>query len=298
MCCGSELQDPGLRPGLEHSAPGPHSPPRYVQKEELCGGREDTHRREGSKGKGQEKEQDGWGGGQGPDSAGIWGWGCPRSVGSLWGRAGQLLLVEAHDVVHELVLLARLDHATPVGPRGKWGGVTSGPRLRRQWPQLQQALKVHLRPWHCGRDCRDIGAWLCLGSPAPSFLCSQQEASLYPIPPNRPCPPTCPCPCPCPCLGPPVLPELACDLEDVHHALPPQLLAADAGGDEAASPADARTEGQGGQGRAQWVRAGAEHAEAVLPDPLQGWPEDPPAMDHDGGAAGPFLLGCLLHLLH
>lgn len=160
-------------------------------------------------------------------------------------------------MVHELVLLARLDHATPVGPRGKWGG----------GEVTLEYLKVHLRPWHCGRDRRDTGAWLCPGSPVPSFLCSQQEASLYLIPPNRPCPPTCPCLCP----GPPVLPELACDLEDVHHALPPQLLAADAGGDEAASPADARTEGQGGQGKAQWVRAGAEPAEAVMPDPLQSW---------------------------
>lgn len=70
----SRTQDSGLAWNIQ--PPGPHSPPRYVQKEELCGGREDTHRREGSKGKGQEKEQDGWRGGQGPDSAGIWGWGA------------------------------------------------------------------------------------------------------------------------------------------------------------------------------------------------------------------------------
>lgn len=38
---------------------------------------------------------------------------------SLWGRAGQLLLVEAHDMVHKLVLLARLDHAAPAG-RDTW----------------------------------------------------------------------------------------------------------------------------------------------------------------------------------
>lgn len=38
----------------------------------------------------------------------------PREGGwSLRGLAGQLLLVEAHDVVHELVLLARLDHTAP-----------------------------------------------------------------------------------------------------------------------------------------------------------------------------------------
>lgn len=46
------------------------------------------------------------------------GW-CPEDlragVQSLWGLAGQLLLVEAHDMVHELVLLACLDHAAPAG---------------------------------------------------------------------------------------------------------------------------------------------------------------------------------------
>lgn len=51
------------------------------------------------------------------------GW-CPEDlragVPSLWGLAGQLLLVEAHDMVHELVLLACLDHAAP-GGRDTWG---------------------------------------------------------------------------------------------------------------------------------------------------------------------------------
>lgn len=61
----------------------------------------------------------GWG--EGPDS----GWVAPRgprgAVRSLWGLAGQLLLVEAHDMVHKLVLFARLDHAAPARQRCTMG---------------------------------------------------------------------------------------------------------------------------------------------------------------------------------
>lgn len=73
----------------------------------------------------EEEEAGGTGSRPGPE-AGSWVWlrGGPRlrlggtrgprgGVWSLRGLAGQLLLVEAHDVVHELVLLARLDHPAP-----------------------------------------------------------------------------------------------------------------------------------------------------------------------------------------
>ena len=49
---------------------------------------------------------------EGPTQAGRYQrtWGGVKSLRRL---TGQLLLVEAHDVVHELVLLARLDHTAP-----------------------------------------------------------------------------------------------------------------------------------------------------------------------------------------
>lgn len=130
-------------------------------------------------GRGQAEEKEAGEAGQGAGVAGVRaqiqaGW-CPEDlrggVRSLWGLAGQLLLIEAHDMVHKLVLLAGLDHAAPV------------------------------------------------------------------------------------------LTELARGLQDVHHTLLPQLLAADAGGNEAASP----------------------------PNPCA-------AVDDDGGAVRPLLLGGLLHL--
>lgn len=54
---------------------------------------------------------------------------CPENLAgeaqSFWGLVGQLLFVEAHDVVHKLVLLACLDHAAPARQRctvgaGSW----------------------------------------------------------------------------------------------------------------------------------------------------------------------------------
>jgi hypothetical protein len=57
---------------------------------------------------------------------------CPEDfrggVWSLWGLAGQLFLIEAHDVMHKLVLLARLDHATPAQQRCTVGSLRDGCR--------------------------------------------------------------------------------------------------------------------------------------------------------------------------
>lgn len=76
---------------------------------------------------------------EGPDS----GWVVPRGprggVWSLGGLAGQLLLVEAHDVVHELVLLTRLDHAAPARQTHSGDGVTEGPAPRSTACQSSEA---------------------------------------------------------------------------------------------------------------------------------------------------------------
>lgn len=79
----------------------------------------------GGGGKGQAEEKEAGEAGQGAGVAGVRaqiqaGW-YPEDlrggVRSLWGLAGQLLLIEAHDMVHKLVLLAGLDHAAPAQQR-------------------------------------------------------------------------------------------------------------------------------------------------------------------------------------
>lgn len=57
-----------------------------------------------------------------------------REAWSFWGLAGQLLLIEAHDMVHKLVLLTRLDHATPAQQRCKVGWGHQGMGHRKQPP--------------------------------------------------------------------------------------------------------------------------------------------------------------------
>lgn len=96
-------------------------------------------------GKGQAEEKEAGEAGQGAGVAGVRaqiqaGW-YPEDlrggVRSLWGLAGQLLLIEAHDMVHKLVLLAGLDHAAPAQQRhtvgmgmsrdGLWEGAPPNP---------------------------------------------------------------------------------------------------------------------------------------------------------------------------
>lgn len=111
-------------------------------------------------GKGQAEEKEAGEAGQGAGVAGVRaqiqaGW-YPEDlrggVRSLWGLAGQLLLIEAHDMVHKLVLLAGLDHAAPAQQRhtvgmgmsrdGLWEGAPPQPRgvpIIHEWPCLYSA---------------------------------------------------------------------------------------------------------------------------------------------------------------
>lgn len=88
MCCGSELQDPGFRPGLEHSAPRPPLPsPICTEGRAVWGQR--GHPQKGRKQREGAGEGTGWlERGSGPRFCWDLGMGCLRSVGVTLGSGG------------------------------------------------------------------------------------------------------------------------------------------------------------------------------------------------------------------
>lgn len=123
---GTSLPHPAPRPGM-------YSRKSYVAGAEARPRLAEEGRREGGS-RLKRRKQEGWWWGAGQDRGRALhvarvgaqtqvGW-CPEDlragVRSLWGLAGQLLLVEAHDMVHKLVLLACLDHAAPGGRDTRW----------------------------------------------------------------------------------------------------------------------------------------------------------------------------------
>lgn len=192
----------GPRPGLAHSSPALPYSPVYTVGRAMLGG------------KGQAEEKEAGEAGQGAGVAGVRaqiqaGW-CPEDlrggVRSLWGLAGQLLLIEAHDMVHKLVLLAGLDHAAPaqqrhtVGMRlsrdGLWEGAHPNPwstnHLRvalslfsLERPTLASHFPLLLLVFPCsGTDSRTETTCPTILSPGPSG----HQLFLFPLYPATSCP--------------------------------------------------------------------------------------------------------------